>query len=54
MNLNKKKWLNVLEIDECMSLFCLNNVICIDDIDLFFCVCWFGFIGIVCEIGILF
>lgn len=43
----------ILEIDECVINFCLNNGICIDLFNNYYCSCFVGYNGLYCEIGIL-
>lgn len=44
-------YLIFIDEDECKRNFCLNGVICYNIVGLFFCVCFEGFLGYLCDNG---
>lgn len=42
-----------IDIDECVSFFCVYGN-CMDQVNGYVCECIFGYIGVICEIGIQF
>lgn len=49
MNVNFDCFFNLLEINECQSFFC-GYGFCKDKVNFYVCECFFGYIGLYCDI----